>query len=83
MPLQQLSLVSPALSSGQIFKAIAAAIPTDAIDQAIEQTRTRERRSRLLPTHLVVCLVIALSFWSRDAVRDVLKTCLKAWAAII
>ena len=77
MSLQQLSLVSPALCSGQVFKAIASAIPTDAIDRAIEQTRTRERRSRLLPTHLVVCLVIALSFWSRDAVRDVLKNMLE------
>ena len=77
MSLQQLSLVSPALYSGQVFRAIASAIPSDAIDKAIEQTGAREQRSRLLPTHLVVCLMIALSFWSRDSVRDVLRNMLE------
>ncbi len=77
MPFQQLALVSPALCSGQVFRAIASASPSDAIEEAIEQTRCREQRSRLLPTHLVVCLIIALSFWSRDSVRDVLKNMLE------
>ena len=77
MPLQDFSLVSPAPLSGLTFKALFSAIPKDLIEKAIDQTNTRERRSRLLPTHLVICLVIALSFWSRDALRDVLKNLLE------
>lgn len=77
MPLQHCTLVSPTPRSGSIFKAIESAIPTDIVKHAIEETRRREQRSRLLPTYLVVCLIIALSFWSRDAFRDVLKNLLE------
>lgn len=77
MSLQHFSLVSPAPESGSIFKAIESAIPTDIIHQAIEKAGVKEKRCRLLPTHLVVCLIIALSFWSRDAFRDVLKNLLE------
>jgi hypothetical protein len=76
MTLQQFTLVSTAILPGEVFKAIATAIPSGMIQQAIEQTKTCERRTRLLPTHLVVCLIIALSFWSREAVKDVLKNML-------
>ena len=36
-------------------------------------TQTEEERKRSLPAQLVVSLVIAMSFWSRDSMRDVLK----------
>ena len=76
MSLQQFTLVTPYLLPGQVFEAISTALPSDKIAQAIEQTHSRERRSRLLPTHLVVCLVIAFSFWSQDSAKDILKNIL-------
>jgi hypothetical protein len=77
MPLQEFSVISPNIQPGQIFKAISTALPTDIIERVIDQTGTREQRSRLLPTHLVICLIIALSFWSQDSAKDVLKTLLE------
>ena len=44
-----------------------------AIEEAIAQTNSQEKRNRLLPTHLIIALVIALSLWSKDSVVDVLK----------
>ena len=43
-----------------------------AIEQALAKTKTYEERKRSLPAQLVVCLVIAMSLWSRDSMRDVL-----------
>lgn len=77
MSLQHFSLVSPALESGSVFNAIESAIPKDIIHQAIEKAGVKEKRCRLLPTHLVICLIVALSFWSRAPVRDVLKNLLE------
>ncbi len=44
-----------------------------AITEAIAETKSQEKRHRLLPTHLIIALVIALSLWSKDSVGDVLK----------
>ncbi|WP_414579709.1 IS4 family transposase [Anabaena sp. CCY 9402-a] len=49
------------------------AIPATAIEQAIANTQTQEERKRSLPAQLVVSLVIAMSLWSKDSMRDVLK----------
>jgi hypothetical protein len=49
------------------------AIPASAIEQAITKTKVEEKRHRALPAQLVVCLVIAMSLWSKDSMRDVLK----------
>ena len=49
------------------------AIPATAIEQAITKTKVEEKRHRALPAQLVVCLVIAMSLWSKDSMRDVLK----------
>lgn len=65
--------MSPELQSGDVLKAIEMAIPAMAIEQAIANTQTGEERLRSLPAQLVVSLVIAMSFWSRDSMRDVLK----------
>lgn len=48
-------------------------IASEAIEQAIGDTEAREERERALPSHLVVCLVIAMSLWSKDSMRSVLK----------
>lgn len=73
MHLKEFELVSPAIPSGEVLKAIRAAIPPEAIEKAIARTKAQERRTRSLPAPLVVCLVIAMSLWSRDSMRDVLK----------
>lgn len=49
------------------------AIPKDVIKQAISNTEVREERQRSLPSHLVVCLIIAMSLWSSASMRTVLK----------
>ncbi|WP_459195351.1 IS4 family transposase [Nostoc sp. FACHB-892] len=36
-------------------------------------THSNEERKRALPTHLVICLVIAMSLWSKASMRAVLK----------
>lgn len=41
--------------------------------EAIANTEADEERKRSLPAQLVVCLVIGMSLWSRDSMRDVLK----------
>lgn len=73
MHLKEFELVSFAIPSGEVLKAIEAAIPPEAIERALTRTKSQECRTRSLPAHLVVCLVIAMSLWSRDSMRDVLK----------
>ncbi len=73
MQLKEFSLISPQVESGTLLKALETAIPTEAIEQAIAQTYSHEERKRALPSHLVICLVIAMSLWSKAAMRTVLK----------
>lgn len=73
MHLKEFSLVSPAIKGGEVLKAIEAAIPSEAIEKAIAHCQVQEHRTRALPAHLVVCLVIAMSLWSSDSMRSVLK----------
>jgi len=78
--------VSPEIQSGDVLKAIEMAIPAFVIEQAIANTQTEEERKRSLPAQLVVSLVIAMSFWSRDSMRDVLKNLIdgmsEAWIKV-
>ncbi len=71
--LKDLSLLSLNIQSGDVFKAIETAIPAEAIEKAIANTQAQEERKRALPAQLVVSLVIAMSLWSKDSMRDVLK----------
>jgi hypothetical protein len=84
--LKEFSLVSPKIPSTEILKAIEIAIPATAIEQAITKTKVEEKRYRTLPAQLVVCLVIAMSLWSKDSMRDVLKNLIdglnEAWVKI-
>jgi len=66
MQLKEFSLVSVLIESGEVLKAIETAIPAEAIEQVLGQTDSRETRKRKLPSHLVACLVIAMSIWSSD-----------------
>lgn len=73
MQLKEFSLISPAVESGSVLKALETAIPKKAIEQAIGETDSYEDRKRALPSHLVVCLIIAMSLWSKASMRTVLK----------
>ena len=78
--------MSPDIQSGDVLKAIETGIPAFVIEQAIANTKTEEERKRSLPAQLVVSLVIAMSFWSRDSMRDVLKNLIdgmsEAWVKV-
>nr|WP_242055704.1 IS4 family transposase [Nostoc flagelliforme] len=65
--------MSPIIQSSELLKAIETAIPATAIEEAIATNKSNEQRNCSLPAHLVVGLVIAMSLWSRDSMRDVLK----------
>ena len=84
--LKDFSLLSPAIQSSDVLKAIETAIPPTAIEQAIANSKAAEERKRSLPAQLVVCLVIAMSLWSRDAMRDVLRNLIdgleEAWVKV-
>lgn len=75
MPVQlkELSLTSPTISAEAVLQAIALAIPSESIARAIESTQSERQRTRKLPTHLVVALIIAMSLWSKDSIEDVLE----------
>jgi len=77
MQLKEFSLVSVLIGSAEVLKAIETAIPAEAIEQVLGQTDSRETRKRKLPSHLVVCMVIAMSIWSSDSMRTVLKNLVK------
>jgi hypothetical protein len=70
---KKILLESPKLKNSEILKALEIAIPSTAIELAILQTKSKEKRHRGLPSQLVVCLIIAMSLWSTYSMRDVLK----------
>jgi len=69
MQLREFTFVSPQLDAGQVFKAIESAIPITEIEQVVTASARDSRRQRKLPAHLVACLVIAMSLWSKAAMR--------------
>lgn len=77
MQLGEFSLVSQGIESGEVLKAIETAIPAETIEQVLAQTDSWQMRKRKLPSHLVICLVIAMSIWSSDSMRTVLKNLVK------
>jgi len=86
MNLKDFSLVSPVTHVGEVLRAIEAAIPPEAIERATATSCAQERRTRSLPAHLVVSLVIAMSLWSSDSMRAVLKNLIdglsEAWIRV-
>jgi hypothetical protein len=73
MQFKELSLFVPTIEAGTILKALETAIPASAVEQALKDTKAIEDRKRALPSHLVVCLIIAMSLWSKTSMRGVLK----------
>jgi hypothetical protein len=73
MSLVNFEVKSGNLSPELLLKALEQVIPSQIISQAITNTSSLQRRRRILPTHVVIALVIAMSFWSRDSIVDVFK----------
>jgi hypothetical protein len=67
------------LGNRPLLEALAAAIPDESVEAAIEATGTRERRRRRLPTHLVVTLVVAMGLWAAESMRHVLAEVVAGW----
>src|SRR5689334_8428308 len=65
-----------------LLEALAAAIPDEAVEAAIEATGTREQRRRRLPTHLVVTLVVAMGLWASESMRHVLAEVVAGWREV-
>ncbi len=61
------------IEAAEVFSAIETAIPANAIAQVVDKTDSVEERQRKLPSHLVVCLVVAMNLWSSDSMQTVLK----------
>ena len=84
--LKGFSLLSSRIQSSDLLKAIETAIPVTAIERAVATTKASEERKRSLPAQLVVCLLIAMSLWSRDSMTDVLKNLIdgmsEAWVKV-
>ncbi len=73
MELLPLTLIAPKIQASEIFPALELIMSHEAISEAIAETNSQEKRHRLLPTHLIIALIIALNFWSKDSIVDVLK----------
>lgn len=73
MELLPLTLIAPKIQASEIFPALELIMSHQAITEAITETNSQEKRHRLLPTHLIIALIIALNFWSKDSIVDVLK----------
>ncbi len=72
--------VGPAgLGNRPLLEALEVALPDVAVEEVIERTGTRERRRRLLPTHLVVTLVVGMGLWAAESVRHALVAVVDGW----
>ncbi len=67
------TLTTPNLDPARMGKALSEIIPLSIIEKAINQTNSLQKRTRVLPTPIIILLVISLNFWSTDSVVDVLK----------
>jgi hypothetical protein len=67
------------LGDRPLLEALAAAIPDEAVEAAIEASGTRQQRRRRLPTHLVVTLVVAMGLWASESMRHVLAEVVAGW----
>jgi DDE family transposase/transposase IS4-like protein len=62
-----------------LLEALEAVLPDAAVEAAIERSGARERRRRLLPTHLVVTLVVAMGLWASESLRHALAVAVDGW----
>ncbi len=73
MQLPKLTLVPPKIQSGDLFPALELVMSSTTFKEAIAETKSQEKRKRILPTYVIVALVIAMNLWSADSIIDVFK----------
>jgi hypothetical protein len=73
MQTSKFTLINPVIKLGDLLPALEMILSSEAIEQAIGETQSQEKRKRLLPTRMIVALVIALNLWSTDSIVDVFK----------
>ncbi len=61
------------MAGKQVFQALNIASAPEVIYQALEKSKSFEKRKRKLPASLLVCLVIAMRLWSSDSMATVLQ----------
>lgn len=81
MKLLPLTLISPKIQVSEVFPVLELIMSHQAISESIAETNSIEKRNRLLPTHLIIALVIALNLWSKDSVVDVFKNLVQGLSA--
>lgn len=82
MSLVNFEVQQPYITPSQLLLAMDEVIPSQTITNAIISTSSLERRQRILHTHVVVVLVIAMSFWSSDSVVSVFKNLIHGFASL-
>jgi len=82
MSLVNFETTAPKLSPSELLTALEQVIPTHTITSAIIDTSSQGRRQRILPTHVVVALVIAMSFWSSYSIVDVFKNLIYGFSSL-
>ncbi len=78
MQLPKLTLVPPKIQSGDLFSALELVMSSKYLEQAISkrsasrcaETKSQEKRKRVLPTYVIVALVMAMNLWSTDSIID-------------
>ena len=61
MQLPKLTLVPPKIQSGDLFPALELVMDSKALEEAIANTDSQEKRKRILPTYVVIALVIGMN----------------------
>lgn len=82
MSLVNFEVQQPYITPSQLLLAMDKVIPSQTITNAIISTSSVGQRQRILPTHVVVVLVIAMSFWSSDSVVSVFKNLIHGFASL-
>ena len=80
MELKPLNLIAPKIQVSEIFPALELIMSHQAIEEAISETNSQEKRNRLLPTHLIIALVIN---WSEFVVKRLHCRCIEEFSSKI
>ncbi|MDF5731127.1 MAG: transposase domain-containing protein [Rhizonema sp. PD38] len=82
MSLVNFEVQQTCVTPSQLLLALEQVIPSQTITSAIISISSVAQRQRILPTHVVVVLVIAMSFWSKDSVVSVFKNLIHGLASL-
>ncbi|MDJ0714320.1 MAG: transposase domain-containing protein [Prochloraceae cyanobacterium] len=89
MQISKFTLIPPDIEPGDLLPALETVLSQETIESAnclqqrlrSDETNSREKRERILPTHVIMGLVIAFNFWSTESIADVFKNLIAGLAA--